>query len=62
MDVGQLVVIRFLAQIIILRDGSKNRDIDRFGKSLRLARAVVLVNHQPSDTNIAAQLAEVFYC
>ena len=42
------------------RDRDQHRNADRLGKGLRLARAVVLVDEDAGDADIAAHLAEIF--
>ena len=56
-----LIIRGFLAQIVVLRDRGQNRNVHGFGESLRFARAVVFVDHQTRDTDIAAQFAEIFH-
>ena len=48
------------ADVVVGRDRGQDRDAHPFGEGGRFPRAVVLVDDQPADADIAAQLAEIF--
>ena len=54
-----LVVRALPADVVVGRDRGEHRNAGRLGEGLRLARAVVLVDHEAADADVAAELAEV---
>src|SRR5208337_3445423 len=56
---NDLVVRALPADVVVRGDRGEHRDARRGGERLRFACAVVLVDHEAADADIAAELAEI---